>query len=73
MLGDVNPDGGSDEPNPIFHRLAEALHISPTAFFDTTVCELSQTVELLRLWNGITDAQDRAKMLAMVRGISSHA
>lgn len=72
MLSDGNPDDGSDDGNPVLHRLAEALDIAPTAFFDATVCELSQTVELLRLWHGIADGPVRAMVLALVQTVVSH-
>lgn len=73
MLGNIPTDDGSDEQNPTLRRLAEALDIAPTAFQDATVNDLSQTTELLSLWHEITDGQDRAKVLAMVRGVSSRA
>lgn len=58
------------EQNETLHRLAEALDIAPTAFLDANACELSQTMELLRIWQGITDKQERAKVLAMVSAIT---
>ncbi len=71
MLGGVNPDDGSKEPTPTLSRLADALDIAPTAFFDVTGCELSQTVELLHLWNGIADKEVRAKVLTMIQDVST--
>jgi hypothetical protein len=72
MLNGSTPGGDSDEPSPTLHRLAEALDIAPTAFLDANVCELSQTVELLCLWNGIADSQVRAMVLAIVQTVVSH-
>ena len=73
MLDDRNLDSTSDEPHRTLHRLAEALDIAPTAFFNATVSELSQTVELLRFWHGITDGQDRLKVLAYVQFFAPRA
>ena len=73
MLDDVNPNAGSSEQNPALRRLAEALGIPVMALSDATVSDLSQTTELLRLWHGIADGQDRLKVLAMVRGVSAGA
>ncbi|TXM66466.1 hypothetical protein FV226_23540 [Methylobacterium sp. WL12] len=58
------------EQNETLRRLAEALDMEPTAFHDDSVSDLSQTMELLRLWQGVTDQQDRAKVLAMVKAIT---
>ncbi|MCJ2106371.1 hypothetical protein MKK70_13460 [Methylobacterium sp. E-041] len=72
MLGDIPIDDGLEEQNATLRRLAEVLDIAPTAFFDAPVDDLSQTTELLRLWQGITDTRDRAKVMSMVRTIASH-
>ncbi|GJD47157.1 hypothetical protein AFCDBAGC_5043 [Methylobacterium cerastii] len=60
---------GSDVRDASLRRLAEALDIAPTAFFDETSADLDQTTELLRLWQGIRNTQDRAKVLSMVQAM----
>ncbi|TXN80272.1 hypothetical protein [Methylobacterium sp. WL8] len=73
MLSDTNSDGGSDKLSPALSRLAEALDIAPTAFFDATASDLGQTTELLRSWHAISDKHDREKVLAIMHTFASRA
>ena len=66
------PADVSNEQNTTLRRLAEALNISPSDFLEATLCELSETTELLRLWSGIVDVQVRANLLEIMRTMVSH-
>ena len=71
-----NPDRAADGPGStraILAKLAKILDCFPEAFSDPIPSDLSQTTELLRLWNLITDGQDRLKVLAIMQSIAVRA
>jgi hypothetical protein len=61
------------ERSSLLERIAEALDCSIADLAGPTPNDLSQTVELLRLWMTIDSGQDRLKVLACIRNIAPAA
>lgn len=70
----LSPDDGVKacvDPHAVLSKLAHVLNCPVESFFDSTHHELSQTVKLLNLWAAIETPQDREKLLAMARVLTS--
>ena len=57
----------ADHTTSTLAKLAGALNLPVETFTQSTPRELGQSIELLRLWQLITDGGDRARILAYVR------
>ncbi|SFL31382.1 hypothetical protein [Methylobacterium pseudosasicola] len=71
MNADPDPESSClpDSAHRRLRSIAETLGCSVSDFFGPTTSrsDLSATVELLRLWNAITDEADRAAVLRHAR------
>ena len=67
-----DPEDGPDPRSAdMLRRISEALGIDKATFLNgaNTEVEIDNTVEMLRIWNGLEHAADRRKILAFARAI----
>ena len=58
---------------PLLNHLAESLGCSPETFFNQGSHELSDTLELLRLWMATEDRSIRMRALVVLRSGASRS
>ena len=66
----IDPDDArlpADHTTSTLAKLASALNLPVEAFIQSTPSDLGQSIELLRLWQLITDSRERAQVLAYVK------
>jgi len=60
---------------PTLRRIANAVGVGPESFYvhgpTDPLADAAATTELLRLWTEVTHDGDRAKVLALLRGLAS--
>lgn len=71
ILDDCSQD--RDKSTAVLDRLAASLGCSTEVFSNQAPHELSQTLELLSLWLGIEEGQNRAKALMLLRNMCAEA
>jgi hypothetical protein len=71
ILDDRSKD--HEKSTAVLDRLARSLGCSTEVFSNQAPHELTHTLELLNLWLGIKEGQDRAKVLALLRNMCAKA